>query len=184
MTYKFMHMLFEDATVTPTEPAESTEQLDNTTPQVTPQEPSAEHTSPPEQDINAIIANAFDVWQSRRDADTEDWHARYNALYAETERARLTNTAKAALLSHNITNLDASIVNTLIAEDDASTAERVAVFAKAFNNAVEEAVRNKYRTKPPQTGDGEHLTKESILAVTNRAERQRLMRDNIELFTN
>ncbi len=75
------------------------------------------------------------------------------------------------------------LLNVLVSDDAETTNNAVKSFADMFNKAVSEAVKKQLgNNKPPKTGGASGLTKEDILKVQNRAERQRLIRENMDLF--
>lgn len=66
--------------------------------------------------------------------------------------------------------------------EDTKTA--VEAFAKMYKAAVQAAVKDALKGNPPKAGSGGkgNMTKDQILAITNPAERQRLIAENMELF--
>jgi len=56
-------------------------------------------------------------------------------------------------------------------------------FAAAFEKAVQDAVAERLKGKAPTAGStNKKITKEEILAVKDRRERQRLINENMDLF--
>lgn len=72
----------------------------------------------------------------------------------------------------------------LVTDDADKTKESVESFAKAFKEAVQEGVKEALRGNPPKasTGGTTTVTREQILAVKDRTERQRLIAENPQLF--
>ena len=71
----------------------------------------------------------------------------------------------------------------LIAEDAEGTKAAVENFIDLFTAARDQAVKDALKGATPKAGGAPAgMTKEQILAVTNRAERQRLMKENEHLF--
>lgn len=87
-----------------------------------------------------------------------------------------------AILSDKGIHVDDALLANLISEDAESTKASVESFVNLFNAAVEKAVKDKVKGEPPKAGGSSGMTKEQILAVTNRAERQRLMAEYKHLF--
>lgn len=89
--------------------------------------------------------------------------------------------ARAILSEHNINASDA-ILSNLVADDADTTKAAVESFAKEFETAVENAVKAKLKSETPRTGTSSGLTREQIMNIQNRSERQRLIKENIHLF--
>ena len=72
----------------------------------------------------------------------------------------------------------------LVSDDAEKTKESVEGFAKAFKEAVNAAVKEALRGNPPKAGtDGaKPITRDEIMAVKDRAERQKLIAENPQLF--
>lgn len=99
----------------------------------------------------------------------------------EKARAAMTKEARAILQGANIVVND-ELLSNLVADDADTTKASVENFITLFNDAVEKRVKETYRGETPKKGGAPTLTKEQILAVQNRAERQRLISENIHLF--
>ena len=77
------------------------------------------------------------------------------------------------------------LVMNLVAEDADGTKAAVEAFATMYKEAVQNAVKDALKGKPPKAcngGDKPSMTKEQILAVKNPSERQKLIAENITLF--
>lgn len=105
------------------------------------------------------------------------------AAYEKAEaRNAMTKQARGMLQDKNINVSDELLAN-LIAEDAEGTKAAVESFINLFNAAVEKAVKDKVKGEPPKAGaPSSGITKEQIMNITNRAERQQKIRENIELF--
>ena len=99
----------------------------------------------------------------------------------EKEVAAMTKQARAILSDKGI-HVDDALLANLISDNADSTKASVESFVSLFQAAVEKAVKDKVKGEPPKAGGTPSLTKEQIMAVTNRAERQRLMAENKHLF--
>lgn len=151
--------------------------------------------------VNELINKKFAEWEKRREKQVseaeklgqmsaeEKANARMKALEdklheyeVNAARSEMTKQARALLQDKGIHAGDELIAN-LIAEDAETTKKSVESFVTLFNAAVETAVKAALKTETPKKGSGTGMTKEQIMAVTNRAERQRLIKENMNLFT-
>lgn len=151
--------------------------------------------------IQTAVANAQKKWQTLADTRvseaeklaqmTSEEKEKYRADKAEKELADLkrqitlgdmAKTARKMLSDEKISVPDEIIMN-LVSDDAEKTKSTVEAFAQNFKEAVQAAVKEALRGNPPKAGTGGNtLTKEQIMAVKNRTERQRLINENIELF--
>ena len=102
---------------------------------------------------------------------------------AERKEARsaMTKEARAILHAANI-NINDELLANLVSDDAESTQASVKSFISLFNSAVEKAVKEAYKGETPKKGGTTSLTADQIMKVTNRAERQRLISENMHLF--
>ena len=152
--------------------------------------------------IQTAISNAQKEWQTMTDGKvseaeklaqmTSEEKAEYRAKKAEQELADLrkqialgdmAKTARKMLSEENITVPDEIIMN-LVSDDAEKTKSAVESFARVFKEAVQSAVKEALKGNPPKasTGGAATVTREQILAVKDRAERQRLIAENPQLF--
>ena len=152
--------------------------------------------------INTAVSNAQKKWQAMTDGKvseaerlaqmTSEEKAEYRAKKAEQELADLkkqmalgdmAKTARKMLSEENITVPDEIIMN-LVSDDAEKTKSSVESFAKVFKDAVQAAVKESLKGNPPKANNGgaTAVTREQILAVKDRAERQRLIAENPQLF--
>ena len=154
-----------------------------------------------DKDVNELINKKFAEWEKKREKQVseaerlgqmsaeEKANARMQALEEKLKeyernaaRSEMTKQARAILNDKGIHASDELIAN-LIAEDAETTKKSVESFVTLFNSAVEAAVKAALKTETPKKGSGSHgITKEQIMNVENRAERQKLIRENMELF--
>lgn len=152
-------------------------------------------------DVDALINKKFAEWQKKQEKQVteaqklgqmsaeEKANARMKALEdklheyeVNAARSEMTKQARAILSDKGIHASDELIAN-LIAEDAETTKKSVESFVTLFNSAVEAAVKAALKTEVPKKGGGTNgITKEQIMNVENRAERQKLIRENMELF--
>ena len=152
-------------------------------------------------EVNAIINKKFAELQKKQEKQIseakrleqmsaeEKSNARIKALEdklheyeVNAARSEMTKQARSLLQDKGIHAGDELIAN-LIADDAETTKKSVESFVALFNSAVEAAVKAALKTETPKKGSGTGMTKEQIMAVTNRAERQRLIKENMNLFT-
>jgi hypothetical protein len=152
-------------------------------------------------DVNAIIDKKFAEWQKKQQKAVDEatklanmtaqekaeherdaWEQKYNDLLAENTRSTLTIQATQMLTDDGIV-VPTEIVSVLVAEDAEKTKARVTAFAKAFKTAVQNAVKEANKKESPKSGGASTLTKSSIMKVKDINERQRLIRENLDLFS-
>ena len=152
--------------------------------------------------VQTAVANAQKKWQTLTDSKvseaeklaqmTSEEKEKYRADKAEKELADLkrqialgdmAKTARKMLSDEQITIPDEIVMN-LVSDDAEKTKESVEGFAKAFKEAVNAAVKEALRGNPPKAGTGgaKPITKDEIMAVKDRAERQKLIAENPQLF--
>lgn len=155
--------------------------------------------------LDRILKKKHAEWQERQEKDkakeAEDARlARMNEAEKANERIRLleerlaaadrekavaamTKQARAMLSDKNL-HISDELLSNLIAEDAETTKASVESFISLFNSAVEKAVKDALKGETPKAGSTAKggMTKEQILAVTNRPERQRLIKENMDLF--
>lgn len=151
-------------------------------------------------DVNKIIEKKFAEWQKKQEKKVSEAE-RLSKMTAEEKaaeqlkaledkikgyeaaaaRAEMTKQARSMLSDKGISVGDDLLAN-LIAEDAESTKASVESFVSLFTAAVEKAVKEKVKGDTPKTGNPTGLTKEQILAIPNRAERQKLMKEHKDLF--
>ena len=152
--------------------------------------------------INTAVTNAQKKWQTMTDGKvseaeklaqmTSEEKAEYRAKKAEQELADLkkqialgdmAKTARKMLSEENISVPDEIIMN-LVSDDAEKTKSSVEAFAKVFKDTVQAAVKETLKGNPPKVNNGgtTTVTREQILAVKDRAERQRLIAENPQLF--
>ena len=154
-----------------------------------------------DEDVDRLINRKFAEWQKKKDAELDEAKrlAGMNAQEkAEHERdqmkreldelkrqntiAEMSKVARKMLAEEEI-NIPDELLGHLVTVDADDTKGAVKAFAKLFKDSVQSAVKEALKGEPPKTGSGKgSLTKEQIMKVQNRTERQRLINENIELF--
>lgn len=104
--------------------------------------------------------------------------------YYEHKDARdaMAKQARAMLSDKNV-HVSDELLSNLIADDADSTKASVESFLSVFEAAVEKRVKEALKGAAPKAGGSNGgLTREQIMKVTNRNERQRLINENLHLF--
>lgn len=151
--------------------------------------------------IKNAVANAQKKWEAVTDDRvpeaekltqmTKEEKAEYKAAKLERELNELkrqnalnemTRVARKTLAEEEL-NIPDDIISNLVSEDAEKTKEAVEAFAKSFKEAVQAGVKEALKGNAPRANQSNSgITKEQILDVKNRAERQKLMAENPELF--
>lgn len=151
--------------------------------------------------IDTALTNAQKKWKALTDDKlseaeklaqmTKEEKAEYRAKQLEKELADLkrknavSDMSKAArkMLADEEINITDELLGHLVSEDAEDTKATVESFVKLYKSAVQEAVKDALKGKPPKAGgDGKEVTKEQILAIKNPTERQRMIAENMKLF--
>ena len=106
-----------------------------------------------------------------------------NAFKEKDTLVEMSKTARKMLSEEDITIPDELLAH-LVSTDAEDTKNTVQAFAKLFKDAVQEAIKTKYKGNPPKKGTGGKgsMTKDQIMAVKNPTERQKLIAEHMELF--
>lgn len=151
--------------------------------------------------IKTAIDNAQKKWKTVTDDKvseaeklaqmTGEEKEKYRADKAEKELAALkkqialgnmASTARKMLAEKQITVSD-DIINNLVSDDAEKTKNAVEAFAAAFDEAVQAGIKAALKGEPPKQGAASKaITKEQIMNVKNRTERQKLIAEHQDLF--
>lgn len=157
-----------------------------------------------DEDVNNIINRKFAEWEKRqkeksakaaeaerlknmteeekRKHEMEELQKKIAGYEKEKAIGAMTKVARGILNDSKIVIND-ELLGNLVAEDAETTKANVENFVKNFNDAVQKAVAEALRGKTPRLKDGsKDLTKEDILKIKNRSERQKAMAEHPELF--
>lgn len=153
-------------------------------------------------DVDELIAKKFAEWSKKQDKAVAEAKklAEMNAQEkAEYERDQLkkelddlkkqaslvemTKTARKMLTDNGI-NVNDELLSMMVTTDAAETKAAVDGFAKMFNEAVENAVKERLKGEPPRKGTGgiAAMTKEQIAAIKDPELRQKKMLENKHLY--
>ena len=119
--------------------------------------------------------------QEKAEHERDEMRKELEALKAANTRAEMKSEARAILKERHITAPE-EILDVLVTTDAEATKKAVEAYAEAFSTAKEEAVKDALKGDAPKTGGSKTLTKEDIMKVQDRKERQRLINENLELF--
>ena len=151
-------------------------------------------------DVDKILNKKFAEWEKKKQKEVDeakklaDMNAKEKAEYerdklqkeldALREKDSLSEMTKTArkMLSDEGVSVSDDVLSMIVSTDAEKTKAAVDAFAKAFNDAVEAAVKEKLKGNPPKKGGGFTLTKEKILDVKDPVERQKLIAENMDLF--
>ena len=87
------------------------------------------------------------------------------------------------MLSEQDINVSDTVISFLVSEDAEATKKAVDGFAKAFKSEVEKQVKEALKGNPPRKlTSTTNVTKESIMKIADRKERQRLIKEHRDLF--
>lgn len=161
------------------------------------QKPAAKYT---DEDVDKIIEKKFAEWEKKKAKQLSEaerlskmsaeekanerikqLEERLAAADREKAVAAMTKQARAILADKNI-NVNDDLLTNLIAEDAETTKANCENFIALFTAAVEKAVKERVKGGTPKTGTSSGMSKDQIMKVANRVERQRLMAEHKNLF--
>lgn len=151
--------------------------------------------------IQTAVSNAEQKWKTLSDNRvseaeklaqmTNEEKEKYRADKAEKELADLkrqialgemSKTARKLLADENIVIPDEIVAN-LVTDDAEATKTAVQQFAKVFKEAVQSGIKEALKGNTPKAaGDPPTITKEEIMKIKDRAERQQMIAEHPELF--
>lgn len=148
-------------------------------------------------DVNRIIDRKFAEWQKKQDEaaklknmtdqqkaehERDELKKQIAELQKAQSREAMMKQVRTMLRDAKI-NVGDELVAPLVAEDAETTKATVEGFIKTFNEAVQDAVKKALKGNTPKVGaTAPTMTKAEIMAVKNPQERQRLIRENWQLF--
>lgn len=120
--------------------------------------------------------------EEKRAHEFKEMQKELAALKNERALGEMAKTARGLLADRHI-NVSDDLIKNLISTDAEATKNAVDSFAAAFEKAVQDAVAERLKGKAPTAGStNKKITKDEILAVKDRRERQRLINENMDLF--
>lgn len=153
-----------------------------------------------DEDVNRLLNKKFAEWQKKKEAEISE--AQKLAEMNEQEKAEhqrdqlqkeldelkqkdaLAEMSKTArkMLSDSGVSVSEELLSVLVTADAEQTKKAVNSFADLFKTAVKNAVSETLKSPAPTTGTSGGVTKEQIMAIKDRAARQKAINENIELF--
>lgn len=172
-----------------------------TKPETKPLSESSNEKKYTDADVDRIISEKFAKWEETQQSkideakklaemnEAEKTAYERDKLKKELEELKvkdtlneLTRTARGILQEKGVPATD-EILAVLVSPDADKTNAALDSYVKAFESAVEQAVKEKLKGKSPKGGkSGKSMTKDEIMAVRDDTERQRLIMENYELF--
>lgn len=166
-------------------------------------EPKPREKKYTDDDVNNIINRKFAEWekkqekerqkkseadklkemnaQQKADYEREQLEKKVEELMKKETLSQMSRSARGMLQEKGI-NISDQLLSMLVSEDADTTKASVDSFVSLFQSEVGKSVKEALKGETPKTGGASRMTKEQIMAVTNRAERQRLIKENINLF--
>lgn len=174
------------------------EETKDTEQEVEEQKPEAKYT---DEDVNKIVSQKFAKWQKEKDEAIEeakklekmnkeqrDEHERKKLEEELAEYKRkdqyysLSREATNMLHEHGIT-ADDELLGMIVKDTAEDTQTAVNSFVTLLNAKVEDGVKQALSGNSPRVNTGTNaMTKKQILGIKDRAERQRAIKENIQLF--
>ena len=103
-------------------------------------------------------------------------------LRHQTAIDKMAKVARGILSAKNI-NLPDDLLLTMVTEDSDETKQNVDSFVKLFEKSVNDAVTERLKGTTPRTGSpASKLTRSDIDKIADRKERQRAIKENINLY--
>lgn len=159
--------------------------------------PEAKYT---DRDVDEIVSKKFAQWKTKHEAEVAEAQklAEMNAtekaayelkkaneriaeLEGEKTRRELAREVRAQLKEEGIDAPD-GIVSVLVGKDAEATKKAADGFAEAFKAAVEEAVKRRLAGTAPAAGGQAKPSREQIMSIKDRRERQKAIAEHAELF--
>ena len=119
--------------------------------------------------------------QERAEHENKKLQEQVQELLRKEAVSEMTKSARAMLSEKNI-NIGDDLLSVLVSEDADKTKKSVENFIFLFESAVNKSVKDALKGESPKTGGASGLTKEQIMKVKDRTERQRLIQENMHLF--
>lgn len=155
-----------------------------------------------DKDLDEIIGRKFAKWQKDQEKAVseakklEKMNAEEKAKYERDKLqkeldsykkkdaiAAMSKEARKMLSEQNIT-IDDNLLSFMVTDDAEATKKAIGDFAKAFSEAVENAVKERLKGNTPRKSSGgtKPMTKEEIMAIRDPELRQKKMLENKHLF--
>lgn len=119
--------------------------------------------------------------QERAEHENKKLQEQVQELLRKEAISEMSKSARSMLSEKNI-NIGDDLLGILVSEDADKTKKSVENFIALFESAVNRAVKDALKGEAPKVGGSSGLTREQIMKVKDRAERQKLIRENMHLF--
>lgn len=159
---------------------------------------SAKYT---DEDVNKILNRKFAEWekkqqqkvdeakrlaemnaQQKAEYERDQMEKKLNELLRKDALSEMSKVARGMLTDKDI-NVSDDLVGMLICEDADKTKNAVDSFINAFQVAVNRAVKDTLKGETPKaSGSNSGITKEQIMKIKDRGERQKMIREHMDLF--
>lgn len=153
-------------------------------------------------DVDKIISKKFAEWTKKKESEITEakrlaqmsesekaehernkMQKQLNELLAEKSRSEMTKTARNILREKGI-NASEDLLSVLINSDADKTKKAIDSFAKLFEVELKKQVKESLKSPTPRRmTSSANITKDEIMKIKDRKERQRLINENIGLFT-
>lgn len=153
------------------------------------------------EDVNRIVSQRLEEWeknqkkkedeatklgemngQQKAEYERDQLQKKLDELEKQNALSKMMSTARKMVMDEGI-NIQDDLLDKLVSVDAKETKAAVDSFVKLFKEAVQSAVKESLRGEPPKASGASTLTKEKIMAIADRRERQRLINENKHLFT-
>lgn len=151
-------------------------------------------------DLDKIISKKFAEWQKKQqkavdqakklaemNAEERAKHER-DELQKELDELKKANAvnelqreARKMLTAEGI-NAPDDLVKNLIGDDADATKAAITAFSKMYKAAVQAGIKDALKGKTPKGGGDATITKEEIMKIADRNERQKMISEHIDLF--
>ena len=119
--------------------------------------------------------------QERAEHENKKLQEQVQELLRKEAISEMSKSARSMLSEKNI-NIGDDLLGILVSEDADKTKKSVENFIALFESAVNRAVKDALKGEAPKVGGSSGLTREQIMKVKDRAERQKLIQENMHLF--
>lgn len=154
-----------------------------------------------DEDVNKIVSQKFAKWQREKDEAIEEakklekmnkeQRDEHEKKKLEEELAEYKRKDQYYSLSREATNMlhehgiaaDDELLGMIVKDTAEDTQTAVNSFVTLLNSKVEDGVKKALSGNSPRVNTGTNaMTKKQILGIKDRAERQRAIKENIQLF--
>ncbi|MBU9728045.1 DUF4355 domain-containing protein [Diplocloster modestus] len=162
-----------------------------------PKQPDPKYT---DDDVDKILNKKFAEWQEKKQKELDEakllagmgaqekaererdlMKQQLEKLMKQQSLSEMSKTARSILAEKSI-NINDDLLSMLVSEDAEKTKGTIDSFVTLFQDAVKKAVAEELKGNVPKAGTNSGYTKEQILAIKDRVERQKLIRENMNLF--